>query len=128
MQDRPTLTELLDAVRGFLEQDVVTALDGTARFHARVAANVLAIAAREVALEPGHIVAEWARLDALLGVAPFPDDAEARRAGLRQRSEALCARIRAGEADAGAFRAAVRSHLEATVRAKLAIANPKLLD
>lgn len=128
MQDRPTLTELLDAVRGFLEKDVVTALDGTARFHARVAANVLAIAAREVALEPGHIVAEWIRLDALLGAAPLPDEAAARRAAMRQRNEALCARIRAGEADAGAFRAAVRTHLEATVRAKLAIANPKMLD
>ena len=127
MQDRPTLTELLDAVRGFLEKDVVPALDGTAKFHARVAANVLAIAARELALEPGQLADEWARLDALLGPAPRPAEAAAQRAALQERNEALCARIRAGEADAEPFRAAVRAHVEATVREKLAVANPKLL-
>lgn len=127
MQDRPTLTELLDAVRGFLEKDVVPALDGTAKFHARVAANVLAIAARELALEPGQVADEWARLDAMLGAAPLPAEAADRRAALLQRTEALCARIRAGEADTGPFRDAVRAHVEATVREKLAVANPKLL-
>jgi hypothetical protein len=106
MQDRPTLTELIDAVRGFIERDVVTALDGTPKFHARVAANVLAIVARELALPPPA-----ALRDALL-----------------QRSEALCARIRAGDADGGPFRAATLAHVRATVREKLIVANPKLLS
>ncbi len=127
MQDRPTAIELLDAVRGFVERDVVPALDGTAKFHARVAANVLAIVARELALDDTQLVAEWERLDGLLGPAPLPGDPAARRAELRDRSESLCARIRDGEADAGPFRDAVRTHLDATVREKLAVANPKLL-
>jgi len=126
MQDHPTVAELLDAVRGFLERDVVGALDGTARFHARVAANVLAIVGRELAHEPAHLAAEWQRLDALLGTEPLPA-AAALRDALRARSEALCARIRAGDADAGPFRAATVAHVRATVREKLAIANPKLL-
>src|SRR5262249_47257759 len=124
MQDRPTVAELLEAVRGFLEQDAVAALDGTAKFHARVAANVLAIAARELELEPVQLAAEWQRLDALLGGAPAPSDLAALRAAIRVRTEALCERIRRGEADAGPFRDAVMAHVRATVRAKLAVANP----
>jgi hypothetical protein len=127
MQDRPTAIELLDAVRGFVERDVIPALDGTAKFHARVAANVLAIVARELALDEPQLVAEWQRLDQLLDPAPLPADPAARRAALWARTEALCARIRAGDADAGPFREAVIAHLAATVREKLAIANPKLL-
>ena len=127
MQDRPTAVELLDAVRGFVERDVIPALDGTAKFHARVAANVLAIVARELQLADGHLAAEWQRLDALLGAAPLPAEAAARAELLGQRTEALCERIRAGDADAGPFRDALLAHLGATVREKLAIANPKLL-
>ena len=127
MQDRPTLTELIDAVRGFIERDVVTALDGTAKFHARVAANVLAIVGRELAHEDEHRLAEWQRLDALLGAEPLPPPAALRDA-LLQRSEALCARIRAGDADGGPFRNATLAHVRATVREKLIVANPKLLS
>ncbi len=127
MQDRPTAIELLEAVRGFLERDVIAALSGTTQFHARVAANVLAIVARELAQEEEHLGAEWRRLDALLGAAEPPADPAARRAALRDRTAALCARIRAGDADAGPFAAAVRAHLRATTREKLAVANPALL-
>jgi Domain of unknown function (DUF6285) len=127
MQDRPTVAELLDAVRGFLEHDAIDALEGTAKFHARVAANVMAIALRELELEPAQLAAEWQRLDALLGGAPAPSDPSALRDAVRARTEALCERIRRGDADDGAFRAAVFNHVRATVREKLAIANPKLL-
>jgi hypothetical protein len=127
MQDRPTVAELLDAVRGFLEQDAIEALEGTAKFHARVAANVLAIALRELELEPAHLTAEWRRLDGLLGGAAAPADLAALRAGVRSRTEALCERIRRGDADQEPFRAAVLTHVRACVLEKLAIANPKLL-
>jgi len=127
MQDRPTIAELLDAVRGFLEHDAIDALDGTAKFHARVAANVLAIALRELELEPAQLAAEWQRLDALLGSASAPTELSAMRDAVRSRTEALCERIRRGDADDGPFRDAVLSHVRATVREKLAIANPKLL-
>jgi hypothetical protein len=127
MQDRPTIAELLDAVRGFLESEVVGALDGTAKFHARVAANVLAIAQRELELEPAQLIAEWQRLDALLGQAVLPEDRDALRERLRGRTEELCERIRAGAADDEPLRAAVLEHVRATVREKLAVANPKQL-
>jgi len=128
MQDRPTVAELLDAVRGFLEKDALEALDGTAKFHARVSANVLAIAARELELESTHIAAEWQRLDHLLGRAVPPVDPALLRTQLAARSEDLCERIRRGDADDGPFRAAVLAHVRATVREKLAIANPRLLE
>jgi len=127
MQDRPTLAELLDAARGFLEKDAIDALEGTAKFHARVAANVLAIAARELELEPAQLVAEWQRLDALLGGVPAPAGSAELRAALVARTEQLCERIRRGDADAEPFRTAVLEHVRATVREKLAVANPKLL-
>jgi aminoglycoside phosphotransferase (APT) family kinase protein len=47
---RPTASELLDAVRGFLTDQVMPATTGQLAFHARVAANVLGIVARELEL------------------------------------------------------------------------------
>lgn len=123
MQDRPTIAELLTAVRGFLADEAVAALDGTAKFHARVAANVLAIVQRELELEPAQLAAEWERLDALLGPAELPP-ASGLREGLLARTEVLCARIRAGDADAGPFRDATVAHVRQTVIEKLAVTNP----
>ena len=67
MNDRPTAAELLEAVRSFVQDDVVAALDGPLKYHARVAANVLAIVARELECEDRHLSGEWERLGALLG-------------------------------------------------------------
>jgi aminoglycoside phosphotransferase (APT) family kinase protein len=49
---RPTARELLAAVREFLSDDVVTRGGQAVVYHARVAANVLAIVERELALQP----------------------------------------------------------------------------
>jgi aminoglycoside phosphotransferase (APT) family kinase protein len=49
---RPTASELLDAVRGFLTDQVMPATSGQLAWHARVAANVLGIVARELELGP----------------------------------------------------------------------------
>jgi hypothetical protein len=128
VQDRPTAQELLEAVRRFLEDDVVAALDGPARFHARVAANVLAIVGRELADEESLLVAEWTRLAALLGrpsVTP-PERLGALRTAVAEMTDALCARIRRGDADASPFREAVRAAVAASVAEKLAVANPRM--
>jgi aminoglycoside phosphotransferase (APT) family kinase protein len=53
---RPTASELLDAVREFLTGQVMPATTGQVAFHARVAANVLGIVARE--LEAGAVPEE----------------------------------------------------------------------
>ena len=129
MQDRPTAEELLAAVRAFLEDDVVPALDGPRRFHARVAANVLAIVARELDGEDARLRAEWAALVTLLGrdASAPPDGLPALRAAVREATEELAARVRRGDADAGPFRDAVRAHVRAVVREKLNVANPRLV-
>lgn len=49
---RPTASELLDAVRGYLTDQVMPGTSGQLAFHARVAANALAIVARELDLGP----------------------------------------------------------------------------
>ena len=128
MQDRPSVRELLDAVRAFLEEDVVPALEGPRQFHARVAANVLAIIGRELAGEEASLLAEWQRLARLTGGASEPPPRlEALRAAVRDATAALAERIRRGEADAEPFRAAVRAHVRATVEDKLRVANPRFL-
>jgi uncharacterized protein DUF6285 len=128
MQDRPTARELLEAVRRFLEDDVVAALDGPARFHARVAANVLGIVGRELEDEEGLLVAEWTRLATLLGrpASTPPERLAALRAAVAEMTDALCACIRRGDADASPFREAVRAAVTASVAEKLAVANPRM--
>lgn len=129
MQDRPTAVELLTAVREFLELELLPGLEGRRRFHGLVAANVLAIVAREVAGEETGLVAEWRRLRDLLDVqeAAPPGRLDGLRTAVRALTERLCERVRAGDADAGPFGDAVRAHVRMTVVEKLRIANPKYL-
>ncbi|HEX7407864.1 MAG TPA: DUF6285 domain-containing protein [Candidatus Binatia bacterium] len=129
MQDRPTCAELLEAVQHFLETDAVPALDGPKKFHARVAANVLAIIRRELESEDTQLRDEWRRLGELLGISDAvpADRAELRRA-LRQHTKELCQRISQGDADAGEWRSAVITHVRHTVEDKLRVANPKYLS
>ena len=127
MQDRPTCSELLQAVQQFLEIDVVPALEGPKKFHARVAANVLAIVRRELESEEVQLLAEWSRLDGLFGTVPLPGQRDALREQLRQRTAELAERIRHGDADAGDWRRAVLAHVRQTVVDKLAVANPRQL-
>ena len=108
--DVPSAEQLLEAVREWLERDVMPAVDGRLRFHARVAANVLAIVERELALGPEQEAAHRERL-ASLGVS---DEAE------------LAARIRAGDLDDRLDE--VKAVVWATVRDKLTVANPRYLD
>jgi len=128
VQDRPTARELLEAVRLFLEDEVVPALDGPARFHARVAANVLAIVGRELDHEEPALVTEWTRLTTLLGWPgeALPHRLAALRAEVAELTTELCARIRRGDADASPFREAVRAAVAASVTEKLAVANPRM--
>jgi hypothetical protein len=103
----PSSAELLEAVREWLERDVMSSTEGRLRFHARVAANVLATVERELGFGAEQDAAHRERL-ASLGVT---DDAELARA------------IRDGDLDdrLDAVRAAVR----ADVADRLSVANPK---
>jgi Domain of unknown function (DUF6285) len=108
--DVPSTGELVEAVREWLQSDVLAATDGRLHYHTRVAINVLSIVERELALGATH---EEAHLDRLrtLGVA---DDA------------ALSAAIRSGALDDRLPE--VRALVWESVRDKLAVANPKYLS
>lgn len=125
MNDQPFAEDLLRAVERFLEQDVVPALDGVAKFHARVAANVVAMVAREIETCGDHEAAEWQRLGGLLGdAAALPEALAGRRAALVERNEALCERIRTGAFDTGAERSELLAHLRSTVTDKMSVSKP----
>ena len=67
MREQPSAAELIDAVAEFITRDLAPTLTGRLAFHARVAANVLAIVRRELTLGPAADRADAARLTALLG-------------------------------------------------------------
>jgi hypothetical protein len=96
--DRPAAAELVEAVREFLEQEILPGLgDPRLRFRTLVAMNALGIAVRELATgETG------------------PTEAERR---------ALAQQIRAGQAPEGTL-----ALLKEQVAAKLRVASPRYLD
>lgn len=108
--DRPTAAELVEAVEQWIRRSQIDDEIAPNPFHARVAANMLAIVGRELTLGPDQARAHSARLEQL-GV---DDDAE------------LAAAIRSGALDDRAEE--VRNVVWASVRDKLAVANPRYLD
>lgn len=129
MNDRPTAAELIDAVRHYLEAELLPTLtDARQRFQALVAANVLAVAGRELAGEEGQLREEWALLAGLLGAGGAPPEGlTALRQAVRQANARLCERIRAGDFDGpGDFRRVSGKVRELVVR-KLEVANPRYL-
>ena len=120
-QDRPTAAELVEAVREFLERDVMTATEGRVQFHTRVAVNALGMIERELTIGAGFADSERARAAALLG-----NDADLRNeSGVGDLERELAARIRDGSLDDRLD--AVHAHVRETVREKLLVANPGYL-
>lgn len=115
--DPPTAAQLTEAVREWLESQVMPNVSGAMQFHARVAVNVLAMVEREIEFGPAQAERHRAGL-VDLGCA---DDAE------------LARRIREGAFDAGGVESpgVVRADVEAfvfdSVVDKLRVANPKYL-
>jgi hypothetical protein len=94
MQDRPNPEQLLEAVAAFLRDHVVSgAASSQMAFHARVAANALDIARRQMMLAPGMREREHAALVKLLDAASDHDVAQLNRM--------LCERIAHGVMDLG---------------------------
>ena len=115
MQDRPTASELLEAIADLLERDVLPATSGGLQHRVRVAGNLCRILEREARLGAAHEAREVERLASALGEAAGGRDALAL-------SRALVARLDAGH-DAALERRAFRALAE-IVRGKLAIAKP----
>ncbi|GAC1517919.1 MAG: hypothetical protein NVS1B12_07330 [Acidimicrobiales bacterium] len=105
--DAPGAASLVEAVREFLERDVLAATSGRVHFHTRVAMNVLAMVERELAAGAEQERMHAAGLDHL----GFASDAE------------LAAAIRAGTLDHRIGEVAL--FVRDTVQAKLSVANPR---
>lgn len=107
--DVPSMRELVESVREWIERDVAPAVSGRLQFHSRVAVNVLAMVERELGAGPGQAAAHAERLAALGATS----DAE------------LAAAIRGGAFDGRL--AEVLDTLEPSIRDKVAVANPRYL-
>ena len=116
MQDSPSPGQLLQAVARYLRDEAGPALaragDNALAYQAKVAANMLDIAGRQIDHAPAEQAAEQARLQELLGDAGS-------LAALNQR---LAERIASGEVAPG--QPGLAEHLWLTTLAKLAVDQP----
>lgn len=110
--DQPSIRELVEAVREFLENRAMPELKGHTAFHARVAANALAIVGRELEQGAAVMQEERMRLSVLLG----------HDGTLENLNRELCRRIRSGEFTVST--PGLPEHLERTTLDKLAIDQP----
>jgi Domain of unknown function (DUF6285) len=109
--DSPSATGLVEAVREFLQGDVLGATEGRVQFHTRAAINVLGMVERQLQLGRRQADDHAAGL-ARLG---YADEA------------ALATAIREGRVAEGDL-ADVAAFVRQTVRAKLEVANPRYLE
>jgi hypothetical protein len=124
MQDRPNMTELVLAVREFLETEIAPALfDPRLKFRTLVAMNALGMIARESELEERLLREECSCLLTLLGM---DTDVSPAFSGVKtqvlEANTILAKRIRAAEIPTG-----TPDHLERSTRAKLEVVNPGYL-
>ena len=66
MHDQPSVSELVQAVKSFIDETAAPQLKGHAAFHARVASNALATILRDLEQRPSAETEERAGLIALL--------------------------------------------------------------
>ena len=117
MQDRPTALELAEAVREFLESEVIPTLqDPRLRFRSLVAANALGILGRDLKMSEDRLKEDSELLERLLGL---PGAGTPRTRALALNLE-LVRRIRRGEPPPGTLEA-----LRRIADLKLQISSPR---
>jgi hypothetical protein len=124
MQDRPNMNELTEAVREFLEVEILpTVSDARLKFRVLIAMNALGMIGREAELEESNLQAEFSSLNALLKSEELmPESFSSLKAGTLELNRNLAHQIRLGDIPEGIF-----DRLEMITRAKLAITNPSYL-
>jgi hypothetical protein len=129
MVDQPSAEDLVEAVRHFLETELVPTLtDPRQRFRTLVAINVLAIVNRELAGQEGRLHEDWTTLETLLGEGGSPPARlSLLKADLQNRNARLVERIQAGEFDAPERFALLIEQLRLLVDRKLEVNNPRYL-
>jgi len=126
MQDRPTAGELAEAIREFLEEEILPELeDSRAQFRTRVAMNALSILERELEQEESLLQAEHERLTHLLGEDyTAPGSLEELREQVLELNRGLAKRIRSG----GEVPDGTLEFLRQITADKLRVASPKYLE
>lgn len=112
MMDQPSILELVEAVRAFIEQRAMPELKGHTAFHARVSANALGIVARQLAQGDAAAAREREGLIALLG----------HDGTLEELNRELCKKIRDGAI--GLETPGFPEHLMTTTKDKVRIDQP----
>ncbi|MEY3266844.1 MAG: hypothetical protein RJA15_1290 [Actinomycetota bacterium] len=107
--DRPTAVELLEALREWLERDLLPSVEGRLQFHTRVAINMVEIVAREIELGASQ---ESSHADVLQALGAS-DDAE------------LATAIKNGGYDSDLI--SLLNALRPVIEDKVRVANPKYL-
>jgi hypothetical protein len=116
MLELPDADGLLEAARDVLLRELLPHLPEAKRFEARMVANAMAVARRDVAADPAPVLG---RLRELLDMPDAEPDALLRR---------LAAGIRAGERDPGRPGAAAAAEaLVALTRLRCTVSNPRAL-
>lgn len=115
MHDQPSVSELVQAVKNFIDETAGPNLTGHAAFHARVASNALATVLRDLAMRPENETAEAERLIALLNASPGED--------LASLNARLSEKIRSGNLTAET--PGLLAHLKATTIAQVEIDQPR---
>lgn len=115
MHDHPSVSELVQAVKNFIDETASPNLTGHAAFHARVASNALATVLRDLDQRPQHEAAEHARLRKLLQ--------ESGTASTEALNKRLSAGVRAGELTSET--PGLLAHLKETTIAQVEIDQPR---
>ena len=120
MQDRPDAAELAEAVRRFLQDEVMPTLSpGRLAFQLRVAINAVGMLEREARIGGDVLVREAAELARHLGE---PEPVAATPTAVHRLNDSLCERLRAGNEPPG-----THALLRRLQRDKLAVASPGTL-
>ncbi|MCR9195021.1 MAG: DUF6285 domain-containing protein [Hyphomonas sp.] len=115
MHDQPSVSELVQAVKSFIDETAGPNLTGHAAFHARVASNALATVLRDLEHRTANEAAEAARLISLLDASQSDD--------LASLNARLSEKIRSGELTSET--PGLLEHLKATTIAQVEIDQPR---
>jgi len=113
MHNNPSPSEIIEAVKLFIDETAAPNLEGRAAFHARVASNILATLLRDNEARPQNDVDEAQRLAELLG----------KQGELPDLNRELCEKIRSG--DMTVETPNLLKHLKLTAIAQLKVDQPK---
>ncbi|MEL8055069.1 MAG: DUF6285 domain-containing protein [Pseudomonadota bacterium] len=115
MHNQPSVPELLQAVKLFIDETAAPNLKGHAAFHARVASNALATALRDLEARPTNDDKEATRLRTLLNASET--------ASLEEMNRTLCQQIQSGAITSET--SDLLAHLKATTTAQVEVDQPR---